>query len=164
METMAASFPLIIFTFIKTLPLLLVPRCSTCSPAPSPPPLCFLALALYVLWQSISCCFSLSPWLVPRSFSWTAVELLPGDLIMTINPQGTVITSLLQVLTLSPSRPISLQRALTHVHCSGSFVWHAVLIQGLRNVLKGYYHFRNPICCLGAGYSPWLILNRTFFY
>uniref|UniRef100_A0A4X1VIX8 Uncharacterized protein n=1 Tax=Sus scrofa TaxID=9823 RepID=A0A4X1VIX8_PIG len=49
METMAASFPLIIFTFIKTLPLLLVPRCSTCSPAPSPPPLCF--------WPLLCMCF-----------------------------------------------------------------------------------------------------------
>ena len=84
-----------------------------------------------------------------------------GDLIMTIYPQDTVITSLLQILTHFLFHHISLQKTQINVRCSGSFTRHAVLIKGLRNVLKGYHHSRNPICCIGAGYFQWLILNTV---
>lgn len=105
--------------------------------------------------------FSLFVGLYPIISSELQFNSFLGDLIMTVYPQDTVITSLLQILTHFPFHHISLQRTQINVHCSESFTWHAVLIKGLRNVLKGYHHSRNPICCVGAGYFPWLILNTV---
>lgn len=105
--------------------------------------------------------FPLFVGLYPIISSELQFNSFPGDLIMTVYPQDTVITSLLQILTHFPFHHISLQRTQINVHCSESFTWHAVLIKGLRNVLKGYHHSRNPICCVGAGYFPWLILNTV---
>lgn len=59
-----------------------------------------------------------------------------------------------------PASLLLLQRTQTCVHYSESSTWHAVLTKGLRNVLKGYSSMRNPICCLGAGYFPWLVLKN----
>lgn len=109
----------------------------------------------------ISCSFPLSRWFVPHYFSWIAIKLLPGrldhdykstrycDHQPTSNPHSLPVPP--HIPTKDPDKCALLWK-LYLVCCS---------IKGLRNVLKGYHHSRNPTCCLGAGYFPWLMLNNT---
>ena len=79
-----------------------------------------------------------------------AIQLLPARLdedYKTRDPQPASNP----LHSVSPHIPGEASRLWSNVHCSGNFFWHVVLVKGLRNVLKGYYYFRNPICCLGAG-------------
>lgn len=67
---------------------------------------------------------------------------------MTINLRGTLDhqpTSDPHPLRFSP---YSYKGPRLHVHCSGSFLWHAVLIKGLRNVLRAIITLGTPPAAL----------------
>lgn len=106
-----------LFWFLPSRCLSSVLRCSA-SPTPVPAP---RPLVHFVSWQMLDMCFEgQSHFGFPFLVGWYTIispELqlnsFLGDLIMTISLQGTVNTSLLQILTHSPSLPIFLKRTQT---------------------------------------------------